>query len=248
MDIACGVLEDDVREDGCVGFGGEVGAEAYADVERAFEGEFEGWAQLVHRFALKADVEGDFVSVLLDADAFGVDVVESASEAERHVLHLLAGFGTPGEVDHAGAVLAGHGFLGVVIERLADDEDDFAIAVAFGVGEGEAGGEGEVAGDFFPEIAELVAGVPDVIPGGGDGVGFAGGVEGGGAGDYGGADVGLALEEADGLGEGAGGAVEAGGWRDLGVGGGAGLAQSGTVWAERGWVRAARRIARSAML
>ena len=60
---------------------------------------------------------------------------------------------------------------------LADDEDGFAVAVAVGVGEGDVGGERDVAGHALAEIAELVAGVPDVIAGGVDGVGVGGGVE-----------------------------------------------------------------------
>jgi hypothetical protein len=130
-------------------------------------------------------------------------------------------------VDHAGGVLAGHGFGGVVVEGLAEDEDDFAVAGRLGCGEGDAGGEGDVAGHFFPEITELVAGVPDVVAGGVDGVLAGCGVEGGGAGDEGGADVGLAVEDADGGGFGAGGAVEVFGRRDLSVGGGTGLGPVG---------------------
>ena len=75
------------------------------------------------------------------------------------------------------------GFFGVVVEVLADDEDGFAVAVAVGVGEGDVGGERDVAGHLLPEIAELVAGVPDVIAGGVDGVLLCGGVVAGAAGD-----------------------------------------------------------------
>ena len=92
-----------------------------------------------------------------------------------------------------------HGFFGVVVEGLADDEDGFAVAVAVGIGEGDVGGERDVAGHLLPEIAELVAGVPDVIAGGVDGVGVGRGVEAGAAGNDGAADVGLAGEDADGL-------------------------------------------------
>ena len=115
----------------------------------------------------------------------------------------------------------------VVVEVLADDEDGFAVAVTVGVGEGDVGGERDVAGHALPEIAELVAGVPDVIAGGVDGVGVGGGVEAGAAGDEGAADIGLAGEDADGCGEGAAGPVEVG-WRsDLLVCGGAGVGPGG---------------------
>ena len=47
------------------------------------------------------------------------------------------------------AVQGDDGFLGVVVERLADDQDGFAVAVAVGVRKGDVGGERYVAGHFF---------------------------------------------------------------------------------------------------
>src|SRR6185437_2605460 len=119
------------------------------------------------------------------------------------------------------------GFFGVVVERLADDEDGFAVAVTVGVGEGDVGGEGDVAGHALEEIAELVAGVPDVIAGGVDGVGVGGGVEAGAGGDEGAADVGLAGEDADGCVEDARWAMEVGWWSDLLMRGAAGVGPGG---------------------
>jgi hypothetical protein len=70
------------------------------------------------------------------------------------------------------------------------------VRVATGGGEGDVGGEGEVAGDLFPDELEGVGGGPHVLAAGGDGVGLRGGVEGEGAGMEDGADVGAAFEEA----------------------------------------------------
>ena len=107
--------------------------------------------------------------------------------------------------------------FGVVVEVLANDENDFAVAESVGVGKADVGREGDVAGHFLPEIAELVAGVPDVVAGGVDGVLAGCGVVGGAAGYEGAADVGLAVKDADGGIEGAGGAVKVGGRRHLDV-------------------------------
>ena len=119
------------------------------------------------------------------------------------------------------------GFFGVVVEALADDEEGFAIAVAVGIGEGDVGCQGDVAGEFFPEITELVTGVPDVIAGRVDGVLLCCRIVGGTAGDERATDVGLGFEDADGSIEGLGGAMEVG-WRcDLSVSCGAGLSPVG---------------------
>ena len=70
----------------------------------------------------------------------------AAADAVLDVLDADAFFGTLREVDHARAVQGDDGFLGIVVEVLADDEDGLAVAVAVGVGEGDVGGERNVAG------------------------------------------------------------------------------------------------------
>ena len=157
---------------------------------------------------VKADEEGEVVAALFDADAFGGDGDQqsgvlppgtaAAANAVLHVVDADAFFGTLRQMDHAGAVKRDDGFLRIVVEVLADDEDGLAVAVAVGVGEGDVGRERDVAGHLLPEIAELIARVPDVVAGGVDGVLLGGGVVAGAAGDDGAADVGLAVEDADG--------------------------------------------------
>ncbi len=59
---------------------------------------------------------------------------------------------------------------------LANDENYFAIAVALGIGKCDVGREGNVTRHFFPEKAELIAGIPDVVTRRGDGVLLRGGI------------------------------------------------------------------------
>jgi hypothetical protein len=117
------------------------------------------------------------------------------------------------------------GLGGIVVQGLADDQHRLAVAVALGVGIGEVGGQRDVARHLLPEVTELVARVPDVIAGRGDGVGagpLASSVAGR-AGHEGRTDVGLALEHADRRGDHRGRAMEVGGRRNLLVGGGVGI-------------------------
>src|ERR1035441_7111145 len=55
VDLAGGVLENDIGEHGCIGLLRQVRAEADADVEGPVEAQVDGWAELVHRFAFQAD-------------------------------------------------------------------------------------------------------------------------------------------------------------------------------------------------
>src|SRR5215472_1543866 len=127
---SCCVFEEDVGGEAGVYRGGQVGAEADAYVEGAVEVEGERGAELVHGLALEADKDGELVTALLDADALGEHVGELAAEAVGHVRHLRAFVCAPCDVSHAGAVLGDYGFFGVVVEALADDEDDFAVVVS----------------------------------------------------------------------------------------------------------------------
>src|SRR5580700_6567426 len=151
MDFAGGVFEDDVGEYGGIGLVRQVRAEADADVEGRVDVEGDGWAELVHGFALEADEKGDRVSTLFDADAFGYDGDEAvgagaagtaaAPDAILHVFDAGVLLGTLREMDHTGAVQGDDGLLGIVVQVLANDEEGLAVAVAVWVGEGEVGGE-----------------------------------------------------------------------------------------------------------
>ena len=55
VDLAGGVLENDVGEHSSIGLVRQVRAEADADVEGPVEAQVDGWAELVHRFAFQAD-------------------------------------------------------------------------------------------------------------------------------------------------------------------------------------------------
>ena len=72
-------LEQNVGDDGRVGGGGLMGAEADADVEGLVEVQGDGRAKLMHGLALEADEDGEGVAVLFDSDAFGVDAGEQAA-------------------------------------------------------------------------------------------------------------------------------------------------------------------------
>jgi len=74
------------------------------------------------------------------------------------------------QVDQPGAMQGGHGFLGIVLQLLANDEDGLAVAVTVRVREGDVCRERNVAGQFLPKIPELVAIIPDVVAGGVEGV------------------------------------------------------------------------------
>ena len=73
MEFAGGVLQHYIRENGGVGFVGQVRAEADADVEGFVEMEGDGWAELMHGFSFEAEEDGEVVAALFDADAFGND-------------------------------------------------------------------------------------------------------------------------------------------------------------------------------
>src|SRR5450631_739197 len=197
-------------------------AEADADVERSVEMQCDRRPELVHGFTLQADEDGEGVAALFDSDALGMDACETASETILEILHEDGLVGAVGEMDHACTVLAEHGFLRIVVEVLAKDENNFAVAESVGVEERDIGRKGDVARDLLPQIAELVALVPDVVAGGNDGVLAASGIVRSAAGHQRSANVGLAVEDADGRFEGNGGAVKVRGRGYLDVGRGTG--------------------------
>src|ERR1700691_240417 len=96
-------------------------AEAHAHVKRLVKVQIDGWAKLVHGFALQADEDGDGVATLFDSDALRLDPCEGAPEAILHILEEHSFVRTPSQVDHAHPVLAEHSFFGVVFEILAND-------------------------------------------------------------------------------------------------------------------------------
>ena len=50
-----------------------MGTETNAHIERLVEVQRDGWAKLVHGFALQADEDGDGIAMFLDSDAFRFD-------------------------------------------------------------------------------------------------------------------------------------------------------------------------------
>jgi len=180
VNSAGGVFENDVGQGGGVGFIWLMGAEADAGVEGSVYVEVDGRAEWVHWFAFQADVEGKGVAAFFKADSFchhvdqavgtGSARTASAADAILHVFYADVLLGALGQLDHAQAMQCHDDLLGVIVEILADDEDRFAISITVGVGEGDVGGQGSIAGELLPEEAKFVAGVPDVVAGGVDGV------------------------------------------------------------------------------
>jgi hypothetical protein len=125
------------------------------------------------------------------------------------------------ELDHSLAVERDHHLFGVVLERLADHEHRFAVAVALGIRKGDVRRDRHVARQLLPQEPELIARIPDVVAGGIDRVGLVGGVVARAAGGERGADVRLAVEDADRFVDGDGVAMEIARRRALFVGCGA---------------------------
>lgn len=99
------------------------------------------WAELVHRFAFQTDEDCDGIATLFNSDALRFAPRETAPEAKLGVFHGRSFGRTSRQVDHALPVLADHGFLGVVIEILANDQDRLAVVVALRFWERDVGGE-----------------------------------------------------------------------------------------------------------
>jgi hypothetical protein len=116
----------------------------------------------------------------------------SAADAILHILNADALFRALRQVDHPRTLQRDDGLFGIVVQVLADDEHRLAAAIALGVRESDAGREGNIAGHFLPEIAELVLRVPYVVARGVDGVLPSSRVE------TGAANVRLTLKPADG--------------------------------------------------
>ena len=57
------------------------------------------------------------------------------------ILHHRALIRTPRQGGHAHAMLADHGFPGIVLETLANDEDRFAVAVSLRIWKRDVGCE-----------------------------------------------------------------------------------------------------------
>ncbi len=210
----------------------QVGTETDADVEGAFDVEFERRAVLRHGFALEADEQRERVSALLDADSFG-EVVDqrvraralrtsTAANTKLAILRERTLLGTLRELDHAEPMQRHYDLFGVVVETLAYHQHRFSIAVALGIRERDIGGERHIAGHLLPQEAELVARVPDVVAGGVDGVSLRGGIVRRASGHQCGADVGLTVEDSDGFVDGDSSSMKVTRRRHLLVRGGAG--------------------------
>src|SRR5580700_7976972 len=172
-------------------------AETHPHVERLIEVQVDRWAKLVHRLPLEANEDCDSIAALFNAHAFRFHPGEGASKAKLCILHHRALVRTPRQVDHADAVLAEHGFFGIIFEILANDQHYLAIAVSLGVGEGDIGGERKVSGHLLPQKTELIARIPDVVTGRVDGVLLRSVVITGAPGYHRAANVRLALKHAD---------------------------------------------------
>ena len=83
----------------------------------------------MHWFAFKADEDGDGISALFKADALRHNFGEGTSKAVLHVRDESACARTLCQVDHARTVLGHHGFLGIVVEILANDQDRLAVVI-----------------------------------------------------------------------------------------------------------------------
>ena len=125
-----------------------------------------GRADLVHGLAIQADEEGKGVVVLFNSevDRRGARGAVTTGLEAAGFLHVAVLFRPEGQMDQTAAVQRGHDLLGVVVEILAEDEDGLAVDRAtLGIREADVGGERNVAGDFIPDVAKLVAVVPDVV-------------------------------------------------------------------------------------
>ena len=222
-----GIYQQHIGDDGLVGRGRLVGAESDSDVEGAIQVQLDGIADLVHRFAVHADEHGEGVTALFYADALGQSCVEAigamvAAMVDPDFLHHLAFFRPPGEVHEAASVEGYHGFFGIIIETLANDDYDLAVVIPGGIRKGGVGCQRDVAGHFCPDVAKLIPVIPDVVASRDDRIGAGRRIIAGGPGHERGSYVGLAPETAEGDHACDRGAMKVRGRRHLFVGGGAG--------------------------
>lgn len=169
--------------------------------------QMDGCPKLVHRLAFHADEERERVAMLFDSYALGHGGDEAvragtggkaaAADAVLHVFDARAFLGPLGQMDHACAMQGNDGFLGIVLEILAYDKHGLTLPKAIRVRVCDVSRQGDVPGHSSPEIAELIADIPDVVASGVDGVLLGGRVVTGAARHDGAANVGLALEDAD---------------------------------------------------
>ena len=131
------------------------------------------------------------------------DLIEAqaarAGDAGLHFAGHIAGGLAVLERGESVAMRGGIDVNGIGGERLADHETPLAVRIATGQ-EVDLGGEGDVAGHFFPDEVMVVATGPHVEAGGAERVGALGGVMGEGARALQFADVGTTGEETERLG------------------------------------------------
>src|ERR1022692_349104 len=135
------VLENDVREHSSVRCRGQVRTETDAHIERFVEVERDWRAKPGHGVPLKTDKNRNGIALLFDSDTLRFDPRENAPEAKLGVLHHRALIRTPRHVDHAHPMLADHGFPGIVIKTLANDQDRLTVAVALRIWKRDVGRE-----------------------------------------------------------------------------------------------------------
>src|SRR5580698_3821405 len=241
---SCLTLQCNIGDYRRVHGGRQMRAEADADVKRLVEVERNGRPELMHGLTLQANEDGNRVAVLFNAHALGMNTVELAAETVLHVFQEDGAVGAEGEMNHARAVLAEHGLLRVVIKVLADDENYLAVSIAVGIWKRSIGSERYITAHLLPEIAELIARVPDVVAGGVDGVLAGRGIVARAAGNERAANIGLAVKNADGRVDRGAGAMEVCRRRNLRMGGRAGqgpvrhLRRGGGLPVANDWSRA----------
>src|SRR5208283_2589066 len=181
-------------------------AEANANVKRSIEVECNGWAVLMHGFPHHADIEGNGVTMFVNANASDFEIGRSVGIAARQsngskaifeILEACALFRAPCQMDHAGSMLSRHGFFGIVVQVLANHQHRLTVVETLWIGKGNIGRKRNIPRHLGPEIAKLVARVPDVVSGGSNRVLLCTWVVTGAAGHDGGANVRLALKDTD---------------------------------------------------
>ncbi len=165
-------------------------------------------AEGVQRLAGHADIELEVIAVLFDADALrhrgdqavgrlSAGQVAARADAIFHVDDARAFCRPARKVHHAGPVQRRQGFGRIIVQALTDHQHRLAVAIAVGIGEGDIGGQRNVARHLFPQVAELVADVPDIVTRRSDRVGVLRRVIAGRPWHHGAADIALAVEPAD---------------------------------------------------
>src|SRR5471032_193996 len=115
----------------------------------------------MQRLALPADVKLESVTLLLDANAGGMEslrpfLVGAEARLARGAIfdigHLAALLGTPGDMDHAVAVLGGHDLAAVIVQAVADQQRHLAVMEVVDIGPVHTGRQRNIAAHLLPQI------------------------------------------------------------------------------------------------